>query len=359
MTYTISPLHVPESIDAADAREWHDYVALVNAVQREDSGSDYFDGDAAAWLAGYRHQEYRATHLLAARSADGSLVGIGNCSYERDDAASAVVVIAVASRDRGAGIEDALLDELETIARDAGKTVLDTYSFVAADRVAGEQIPSPTGFGSVPLDDAWTRLFLSRGYELGQVERASAFDLQGDLSAVQRILDDAQDIAGPDYETLWWLTPTPDEYIAGYAAAVGRLATDAPSGELEVDETKWDAERIRHREAMKRDAGIALAVTAVRHTPTGEIVAYNEIQVLSDRSRPSENIGTLVVAGHRGRRLGTIVKAYGLVKWHEAFPESPTVQTFNAEENRYMLDVNERVGFRPVCWTGEWQKKLA
>ena len=145
----------------------------------------------------------------------------------------------------------------------------------------------------------------------------------------------------------------------GYAAAVSRLETDAPSGGLETDNIVWDADRIRHRERMKHAAGIALAVTAVRHIPTGDIVAYNEIQVLADRTRPSENIGTLVLAGHRGKRLGTIVKAYGLLKWHEAFPDSPVVQTFNAEENHHMLDVNERVGFVPVCWTGEWQKKLA
>jgi GNAT superfamily N-acetyltransferase len=326
-------------------------------VTREDSGSDYFGGDAAAWFAGYQHQEYRVTRLIAAVAADGSLIGIGNCAYEREGT-SCVTVIAVLAENRGRGIEDALLEELERIGRDAGKSVFDTYSYVAASRSGGDQIASPTGFGSVPADDDWTRLFLTHGYALGQVERASAFDLQSDLTSVRRILEDALDVAGPDYEPLWWLTPTPDTYVDGYAAAVSRLETDAPSGELETDEIVWDADRIRHREQMKHAAGIALAVTAVRHIPTGDIVAYNEIQVLADRTRPSENIGTLVLAGHRGRRLGTIVKAHGLLKWHEAFPESPVVQTFNAEENRYMLDVNERVGFRPICWTGEWQKKL-
>ena len=359
MTFTIRALHVPESLDATDAREWFDYVALVNDMLRSDSGSDYFSGEAAAWFAGHQHQEYVAVTLLAAVNDGGDLVGIGNCSYERTSGASASVSVAVRPDDRGQGIEDALLEELERIAREAGKTVLDTYSFVSAASMTGDLLPAPTGYGSVPADDDWTRFFLKHGYTLGQIERASAFDLQGDMDPVQRILDEALDIAGPEYEPLWWLAPTPSEYVDGYAAAVSRLSTDAPSGDLEVDEIAWDAERIRHRETMKLDAGIALAVTAVLHIPTGEIVAYNEIQVLADRTRPSENIGTLVVAGHRGKRLGTIVKAYGLLKWHEAFPDSPVVQTFNAEENRYMLDVNERVGFMPVCWTGEWQKKLS
>src|SRR5690606_404635 len=76
MSFTIGPLHVPERIDAPNAQEWHDYVALVNTVIQEDSESHYFDGEAGAWLAGYQHQEYNATHPLAARDADGSLVGI-------------------------------------------------------------------------------------------------------------------------------------------------------------------------------------------------------------------------------------------------------------------------------------------
>jgi len=358
MNFTIDRLHVPESIGAPDAREWRDYVRLVNEMQREDSGSDYFDGDAEAWLAGFRRQEYRAVHLLAARDADGSLVGVGNCTYEREGS-SALVTVAVTSAHRGVGVEDALIEELERIASGAGKRVLDTYAFVSAARVGGELLPSPTGYGSVPRDDHWTAFFLRHGYALGQVERASAFDLTADPDPVRRILDEASAAAGPDYEPLWWLTPTPDAYVDGYAAAVSRLSTDAPSGELEVEAVPWDAERIRHRETMKHEAGIALAVTAVRHIPSGDIVAFNEIQVLADRTRPSENIGTLVLSGHRGRRLGTIVKAHGLLRWRDAFPESPVVQTFNAEENRYMLDVNERVGFRPVCWTGEWQKKLA
>jgi hypothetical protein len=42
-----------------------------------------------------------------------------------------------------------------------------------------------------------------------------------------------------------------------------------------------------------------------------------------------------------------------------SFPHVEAVATWNAEENRPMLDVNEAMGFRPIGLEGGWQKRLA
>ena len=84
-------------------------------------------------------------------------------------------------------------------------------------------------------------------------------------------------------------------------------------------------------------------------------------EILRDRTNPDaflEQWDTIVLPEHRGRRLGMLVKAANLIQVHRAAPDATSILTWNAEENRYMLDVNEALGFRQVLVEAAFQRRL-
>lgn len=356
MDIRIEPVVVPESLESPEAADFIALSDLSNDAWRRESGTDLHDDDVRELLTRWRETPYRMTRAVAAR-VDGEFVGRAHLELDKTTRDSAEIDVSLAAGHEDGPVADALFDEIHRIARELGRSILQTWTIHPAAPAEDRVVP-PTGAGWVP-NDAAVRRMRRNGYELGQVERNSVFDLQGSFDAVDRLLEQALAKGGPDYRTVWWSGPTPPEYAAGYATAIGRMSSDPPAGELSTEQSVWDAERVFERDGRFAEAGTFIGVTLVIHEPTGEVAAFNELTIGPDRTRPTSQWGTLVMPEHRGRRLGAIVKCVGLKRWHEVVPESPCVSTFNAEENRFMLDVNEAVGFVPASYAGAWERKLA
>lgn len=355
---TVQPIVVPETTHTPDARLFLEVVRIGNAVCLEDAGHDHLREEPDEVLGFWRDQTDWIQLGFAALRGDQVLGAAKLMIANQPDAGTVEFDLMVDPPHRGAGVEELLLAEVEREARERGIHTIQTWT-LHRPQSAGPRLAPSTSWGSIPADDAQTRFQVDSGFTLEQVERNSVFDLTDDLSAVERMLADALAVAGDDYRAIQWTSPTPPEHLDGFAYALSRMSTDAPAGGLVVDEQRWDAARVRRRDARLKAQGLTVSVAAVLHVPSGRVVAYNELTIAEDRAGATQQYGTLVVKEHRGHRLGTIVKCANLLRWRELVPESPRVSTFNAEENRHMLDINEAIGFVPASYAGAWKKVLA
>ncbi len=354
--HTITALTVPASLDDADAAEFHSMVRLGNAQAFEDAGiSDHAD-TAEEMLPDWHEQTDRTWRGLIAR-IDDEIVGAAVVIRSNETGStSASLDLMFAPRAWGSGIEQALLEHAEEETRAAGRRSLQSWTLHPTGEAERMLVP-PTGWGRI-APTALSDLLERNGYVLEQVERNSILPLDRPPVLVEAKLADALAHAGDDYRIVEWTLPTPEHLRAGYADVIARMATDVPSAELDVDEEHWDEERIVRRDHRFAEAGRTVSVAAVEHIPSGRLVAFNELVIAADRNGVTHQFGTLVVKEHRGRRLGTIVKCANLLRWRSIAPDSPRISTFNAEENRPMLDINEAIGFVPASYAAAWQRRL-
>lgn len=350
------PLTIPTSMDASDADEFREFTRVRNAVYREISGRDDEALQPEELLPHYQPDPEEIRHIWVVLDGDEIIGRVGLDIPLEADSHVAFWFVELLAAHHGRGIGTAAYALIEQTAREHGRTVL--QSWAQHPDVPGPRLAAPTGFGSIP-EDRVARFYLRNGYTLEQIERESALDLEASTPDVARLLADAE-AASSGYRVVQWQVPTPAEYLDAYAWMKSRMSTDTPMGELEFDEEVWDAARVERHERRVLDGGRTMLVTAAQHAETGELVAFNELVIGADPAGPSQQQDTLVLREHRGHRLGMLVKCAGLTTWRaEIAPHSPKVITYNAEENRPMLDINEATGFVPVAYNGAWKKVLA
>jgi RimJ/RimL family protein N-acetyltransferase len=135
------------------------------------------------------------------------------------------------------------------------------------------------------------------------------------------------------------------------------LMTEAPMGEIEREAEAADVETLRAGEAVVAAQG-RQKVNAAALAPDGDLVAITDLAVTEHEPERAYQWGTLVRPDHRGHRLGLAVKVANLRLLQQAHPQITTVVTYNADVNAPMVAINEQVGFRPVSYLGELQKRL-
>lgn len=354
-TAMLHPLVLPVRADAAASPRFLEYADVRNRSIRDVTGRDDDDMTPRELLPVLRSSA-DMTRQQWYITVDDEMVGVVPLNIIADDGGkSAILIISLLRSVWGQGIGSAALPHLEAAAHAAGVRRL----LVWIEHPASDEAPlrSPTGFGEIPADHA-ARFLLRHGYALEQVERVSILTWSDGLAQRMRNLRASAEDRAAGYRVIQWTLPTPSEHVAGYAWMKQHMSTDVPDADLDMPAEKWDAERVARHDDRYIQRGTTVLVTAAQHIATGELCAYNELSIGRDARAVTHQEDTLVLSAHRGHRLGMLVKTAGLLTWRAQHPESPTVITYNAEENRPMLDINEAIGFVPVAYEGAWKKDL-
>ena len=276
------------------------------------------------------------THRAAV--VDGVVVGALRLLLPlRDNPTAAFVDLAVAPDARRRGTGTVLLREAVRLARGHGRTQL----------IAEIDEPGPGAPG---------RPFAQRhGWTCDLVETRRDLALPADERRLHGVEQDARR-AGSGYELVTWRDRTPEELLDDRALLERRMTTDAPLGDLPVEEEDWDAARIREYEQVHRDRGRTVLSAGAVHE--GRLVAFTDLHVPATTPEHAHQGGTLVLREHRGHRLGSLVKAAVLRQLADDLPVVRTVTTYNADSNVAMVAVNEALGFVPAGALSSWSVRL-
>lgn len=274
---------------------------------------------------------------------DDLMVG---CSFllltTHDNTEKAWLDVNVLPEHRGRGIGSLMLGHLLDLAEQAGRDVAicETY---------------------LPFDDPWhhpDRRFLeNRGFTETLIDVRRDLDLPVPSALLAGWKAEAAAHHG-GYRLETYVDHIPDACVASYVDLFTQLVVDAPGGDLEWEAEALTPDGFRRKEANAREAGLE-TITSVALSPAGAVVAYSGVDVsLADESANVYQAGTLVHRDHRGHRLGLAVKVATLERLQQRHPHRTRIVTVNAEVNRQMVAINERLGFRPVELKAEFKRLL-
>ncbi|MBA2609537.1 MAG: GNAT family N-acetyltransferase [Actinobacteria bacterium] len=160
------------------------------------------------------------------------------------------------------------------------------------------------------------------------------------------------------YSLLFFPSPIPDGYREGFLDVL-RTMNDAPRDDLDMEDWVMTEERLADRERRQAASGDLEWLMVVRHDETGEFVSFTGLEWHPSVPQLLWQGGTAVKPAHRGHAIGRWIKASMMQKVRTEQSEAEFIDTWNAGSNKWMLAINDDLGFSPYLWYTDWQAPLA
>lgn len=285
--------------------------------------------DAARWI------EVHANVQREIFGDEGSAAEISMPLTDNLTLANLWLSVDPAHRRRGCG--SALLADAQQIGADHQRTTF--------------MVESEGADGAPDLAEGFATL---HGYATAQTMVRSALALAAGRDGVNGILE-----VRDEYAVESVVDHLPDGWLDDRALLQQRMSTDAPVGDLALEEEAWDVERLRASDARTQESGPRIVESVARHTPSGRLVAFTRVSISAAEPTLAHQQDTLVLREHRGHALGLRLKTANARLLMGTLPQVTSVRTWNAVSNEPMLAVNRRLGYLVDGGSRERQKVMS
>lgn len=315
-----------DPVDPDDAGAVDDYVAVTNAVRAADSPWEHPLTPHEA-IGNLRHGWDGEPPVAFVGRLGGTPVAAGEYAVsEYDNRHVAWLEVCADPDHRRRGLGSAVLAALRDRARAEGRTSLG---------LGGWDSPAAVAFAA------------RHGLDQKAIEvNRRQWPAELDRDELDAAYDEALAHTG-DYELLRIAGASPPHLLPALAVMTAAI-NDAPTDDLDIEDSVFPPERIAAYDAAQAARGHRMYRLVARRRADGELAGQSVVAVDGERPALAEQHDTSVVAAHRGHRLGLLLKT-DMLRWlAEAEPQVETIDTWNAESNARMIDVNERLGYRVV-----------
>jgi GNAT superfamily N-acetyltransferase len=316
-----------DAVDPSSERDLTDAAAVETAYWREVLGED----EPARTAADFRFRVAvgrpdRTVHVFVARDGDEP-VGMAHVQIDTGNgnehmAWSEDLFVLPSHRRRGIGRR--LLGELARAARASDRSLL----------LCGHEARSSDGA-------AFAAAMGGRPGNHERQNRAPIADL--DRGMLEQWCAEAP--AG--YSLVQFDGAAPDDLVERIVVAEDAM-NDAPRAES-LDRFVFTVERRRAGECDLAADGAEYWFAGAVHDATGDVAGFTELVSRDRQPWLVQQEDTCVVPAHRGHAIGRWLKAVNALRVLDERPDARVIETWNDGTNKWMLAINDAMGFRPVA----------
>ena len=322
------PEEVPlQPVSPEDSAQVAALVDIHNAAQRVDDpdGYDWLPAAAADELRYGWDLQPEEHFLYVPDGADVPVAAMAVDLPKRDNLHLFWLQILVHPGHRRQGHGSAIMAEALAMADRAGRRTV--WVETVEDDLGARKFVERFGFGYAS-HDARRRQWLA----------------EVDSNQIARLLAEAE-AAAADYAVERILPPVPDTTLQQMVEVTAAI-NDAPMGTLTFEDEVFDLDRLQDIETARERKGMRSYRVIARHRATGEVGGHTQVVISPHRPQLGMQADTAVSRAHRGHRLGLLLKIDMMWWLAAAEPQLEVLETWNNADNRFMIGVNELLGYR-------------